>query len=254
MKRKRLLALGALVLAAALAGCGFGSSEIPEDRLNENATYDWDTSANATFNISRSSYATVLNVTNETVEVWQRDPIEGDTPVRLRALKFRFENGTVVRSNETGNLTARTSQDRTIIEMPTDSGKVAYTAPRSGKSFSTPVFANGSHEVILPPGARVGIPLLSQVRPGNWNSTVENNRMTIRWENLTSGSISARYYLQRDLLLFAAVAVISILVGIGGALYYLRQIRSLEARREELGIDVDYEDDEFGDDGPPPGM
>ena len=253
MKRKRLLALGALVLAAAMAGC-FGSSEIPADRLNENATYDWETSANATFNISRSSYATVLNVTNESIEVWQRDAIEGETPVRLRALKFQFENGTVVRSNETSNLTASTGNDRTTIEMPTNSGKVAYTATRSGKSFSTPVFVNGSHEVVLPPGARVGLPLLSQVGPGNWNSSVENNRMTLRWGNLTDGTINARYYLERDLLLFAGLAVIAILVGAGGALYYLRQIRGLEAKREELGIDIDYEDDEFGDDGPPPGM
>jgi hypothetical protein len=253
MRRKRLLALAALFAVVALAGCLGGTSEIDADRLNENATYDWNTSANATYNISRSSYATVLTVSNESVEVWQRDAIEGETPVRLRALKFRFDNGTVVRANQTSNLTARTGNDRTTIEMPTDSGQVAYTAARSGKSFSTPVFVNGSQEIILPPGARVGLPLLSQVGPGNWNSSVENDRMTVRWGNLTDGTLNTRYYLERDLLIFAAVAVIAILVGGGGGLYYLRQIRSLEAKREDLDIDIDYDDDEF-DDGPPPGM
>lgn len=253
MRRKRLLALVALFAVVALAGCLGGSSEIDADRLNENATYDWNTSANATYNISRSSYATVLTVTNQSIEVWQRDAIEGETPVRLRALKFRFANGTVVRSNQTSNFTATTGNDRTTIRMPTDSGQVAYTAPRSGKSFSTPTAVNGSQEVILPPGARVGIPLLSQVGPGNWNSTVESNRMTVRWGNRTDGTLNARYYLERDLLIFAALAIIAILVGGGGGLYYYRQIRTLEAQREDIGIDIDYDDDEFDDD-PPPGM
>jgi hypothetical protein len=253
MRRKRLLALGALVLAAALAGCGFGSSDIPEDQLNEEATYDWDTSADATFNISRSSYATVVNASNETVEVWQRDAIEGDNPVNLRALRYRYENGTVVNASH-GNLSATRAGDKTQITVPEAGGKVAYTASRSGKQFSTPVFTEGSHEVILPPGARVGIPLLSQVSPGNWNSTVENNRMTVRWENLSDGSINTRYYLERDLLIFAGLAAIALLVGTVGGLYYFRQIRGLEAQREEIDIDIDYDDDEFGDDGPPPGM
>ncbi|WP_340099274.1 DUF5803 family protein [Salinibaculum salinum] len=253
MRRKHLLALGALVLAAALAGCGFGSSEIPEDQLNEQATYDWDTSADATFNISRSSYATVVNVSNETVEVWQRDAIEGDNPVNLRALQYRYENGTVVNASH-GNLSATRDGDKTQISVPEAGGKVAYTASRSGKQFSTPVFIEGSHEVILPPGARVGIPLLSQVSPGNWNSTVENDRMTVRWGNLSDETINTRYYLERDLLIFAALAIIALLVGTVGGLYYFRQIRGLESQREEIDIDIDYDDDDFGDDGPPPGM
>lgn len=253
MRRKRLLALGALLVAATLAGC-FGSSEIPEDRLNENATYDWNTSANATFNISRSSYAVVVDVTNESMEVWQRDAIEGENPVRLRALRYRFPNGTVVNASHT-NLSASVNGDRTTIKLPDDDGQVAYTASRSGKQFGTPSIVNGSYEVILPPNARVGIPLLSQVSPGNWNTSVEDDRMTVRWGSLSKGekTITVRYYLQRDLLLFAGLAIVAILVGVGGGLYYLRQIRDLEAKREELGIDIDYEDDEF-DDGPPPGM
>lgn len=249
---RRLLALGALVLAATLAGCGFGSSEIPEEDLTENATYDWDTSANATFNLSRSSYAVVVNVTNESMEIWQEDALEGEQPVQLRALQYQYPNGTVVNASH-ANLSASTGQDKTTVEVPTDRGKIGYTASRSGKSFGTPVFAEGSHEILLPPGARVGIPLLSQTSPGNWNSTVENDRMTVRWGNLTDGNARVRYYLQRDLMLFGGLAVVAVLVGGVGALYYTRQIRDLEQRREDIDIDIDYDDDEF-DDGPPPGM
>jgi hypothetical protein len=137
--------------------------------------------------------------------------------------------------------------------LPAEAGKVGYTARRSGKQFSSPVFLQGSHEITLPPGARIGIPLLSQAGPGGYNTSVTDNRMTVQWGNLTRGSLSVRYYLQRDLLLFTGLVVFVVVVGAGGTLYYLRQIRRLEATREEMGIDVDYEDDPR-DDGPPPGM
>jgi len=251
MNRRHVFALGALLVLAVLAGC-FGSSELPEDDLNEEASYDWNTSANATFNLSRSSYAVVVTVPNESIEVWGEDAIEGDTPVQLRALKFRYPNGTVVNASH-DNLSASSDGDRTTIEMPTDEGQVAYTASRSGKSFSTPVVVNGSHEVILPSGARVGIPLLSQTNPGDMESSVSDNRQTLRWEELTDETVSVRYYLQRDLLLFGGLGAIGLLLAIGGSIYYLRQIRTLEQQREEIGLDVDYDDDEF-DDGPPPGM
>ena len=42
-------------------------------------------------------------------------------------------------------------------------------------------------------------------------------------------------------------------VGVGGAFYYKRRIDELRRQREELGLDVDTEDNEFRDD-PPPGM
>jgi hypothetical protein len=251
MTRRRILALAALLVFVALAGC-FGSSELPEDELTENASYDWNTSANATFNISRSSYTAVVAVPNESIEVWRTDTIEGETPVQLRALQYRYPNGTVVNASHE-NLSASTDGDRTTIEMPADEGKVAYTASRSGKSFATPVFVNGSHEVILPSGARVGIPLLSQSSPGDMETSVQDNRQTLRWEGLTDQTISVRYYLQRDLLLFGGLGAVGLLLAIGGSIYYIRQIRTLEKQREDIGPDIDYDDDEFDDD-PPPGM
>lgn len=255
MNRRHGLALGALLAVVLLAGCGLGPSEIPEDELSQNATYDWDVNATATFDISRSSYAAIVNVSNSTeLEVWRRDPIEGDNPVNLRALQFRYRNGTVVNASH-ANLTATRDGDQTVIGLPADEGLVGYTASRADKQFGTPAFVDGAYEFVLPPGARIGIPLLSQAGPGGWRSTVEDNRMTVRWDNVTSGAVSVRYYLERDILIFGSVAAILLVAGVVGTLYYRRQLQTLEGKRKELGLDVEEEDDDdFGNDGPPPGM
>lgn len=253
MRRRQLLALGALVAVAVLAGC-FGPAGIDDEELNADAEYDWNGSATVTVTLSRSSYATVVNVTNaSTVPVWQRDVIEGDRPVRLSALRFRYPNGTVVSPAGSG-LSATVESDRTEIELPNRRGKVAYTAERAGKQFSTPAFIEGSYEVVLPPDSRIGIPLLSQAGPGGWETRIEDGRMVVRWDGIEDGTVSVRYYLQRDIWLFSGLVVLALSIGTGGALYYLRQIRRLESEREEVGLDVDYEDDDFRDDGPPPGM
>ena len=106
----------------------------------------------------------------------------------------------------------------------------------------------------MPPSARVGIPLLSQVSPPADDRNVSAGRMTVRWNEIERGPVVVRYYLQRDILLFGGLGGVLAVAGVVGALYYYRQIRTLEKRREEIGLDVETEDDDFGDDGPPPGM
>ncbi|MFB6297829.1 MAG: DUF5803 family protein [Salinirussus sp.] len=251
--RRTTVAAGGLVVLALLAGCGLGSSNISEEKLNENATYDWETGADVSFDLSRSSYAAVVSVNNSTsLSVYERDALGTESPVQLSKLRFRYPNGTIV-SAEEANLTATLASKRTNVGLPAERGQVAYTASRNGKQFSTPVFVAGTYEITLPAGTRIGIPLLSQAGPGGYETTVEDNRMTVRWAELSSGTAQVRYYLQRDLLLFGGLIGLVVMIGAGGALYYLRQIRRLENQREELGLDVDYEDDP-GDRGPPPGM
>lgn len=249
---RRLLAVGGLLVLVGLAGC-FGPAEIPDEQLAGNVSYDWDTDAAAAYSLSRSSYTAVYELTNRsTLAVHDRDPLGVEAPVDISALRFRYPNGTVVNATH-DNLSAQLQQRRTIITLPNRSGQVAYTAARSGKQFSTPVVVEGRQTITLRPGARVGIPLLSQVRPGNVTTRVgEDNRMTIAWHNQTSGSLSVQFYLQRDVLLFSLLLLVTLTAGIGGSVYYLRQIRQLEAEREEIGLDVDTEDE--GDRGPPPGM
>jgi hypothetical protein len=262
--KRRVLVLCGLALLVFLAGCplGGGGGEISEDDLTGEAEYDWETNATAsftlqdsdTFSFSSATYAAVVEVTNQsTVSVHEDSTFRGDQSIGLGALRFRFLNGTVVNATHP-NLTAIKQSDQTDIELPAANGTVAYTSGRSGKSWSTPVIVEGSHQVTLPGGTRVGIPLLSEVSPGGYDSTVEDNRMTLRWEELDGGSISIRYYLVRDLYLFGGLLALALLLAGGGALYYLRQIRRARRKRQEVGLDVEVEDDDVGGDGPPPGM
>lgn len=251
MNRRRL-ALGGLLVLVVLSGCA-GSTEVSEEDLSADAEYDWGTNATVAVDVSDASYRTVVNLTNtSTVEIYQRDALGGDGSVRISALQFQYPNGTVVNATE-GNLSATLEAERTQITVPAEAGKVGYTAERVGNVFTLPVFTEGSYSVRLPPSTRVGVPILSHGDPGGYETSVADDRMTLQWDGLSEGAISVRYYLQRDLWIFGGIAVISVTLGLGGLVYYLRQIRQLEKRREELGLDVDYEDDPT-DDGPPPGM
>ena len=249
---RRTLALGGLLVLVVLSGCA-GSTEVSEEDLSADADYEWDTNATVAVEVSDASYQTVVNLTNSTtLEIYQRDALGGDGSVRISALQFRYPNGTVVNASE-GNLSATLEAERTQINVPAEAGEVGYTAERVGNEFTLPVFTGGSYSVRLPPSTRVGVPILSHADPGGYETSVADDRMTLQWDELSEGAISVRYYLQRDLWIFGGIAVISVTLAVGGLVYYLRQIRELEQKREELGLDVDYEDDPT-DDGPPPGM
>jgi len=250
---RRHLALCGLVALVALSGC-LGGGDISEEDLNAEAEYDWDTDTTVAVDLSRSSYTTVVNATNRsTLAVYERDALGTENPVQLSALQFRYPNGTVVNASE-GNLSATLTNDRTEIGLPAEEGQVAYTAERTGKSFSTPAYVEGSYSVRLPENSRIGIPLLSAASPGGYATSVDDaDRMVVTWEGIESSTVSVRYYLQRDVWLFGGLVAVAFSVGLGGLLYYVRQIRRLEDQRKELGLDVDYEDDPT-DEGPPPGM
>lgn len=254
--RRRLAIFGLLALFVALAGCSsvFGPGEPDQAKLNENASYDWDTDVNASLTVNRSSYRGVYSVSNTSrLELYNRDELGTEHNLEISALRYRYPNGTTITANNSA-LSVEQTRERTILTLPNDSaGKVAFTSPRHGKQFSTPVFIEGSYAVRLPKNARVGVPLLSQVSPGNYETEVSGDYMTVHWEDVTSRSLRVRWYLERDLLLFTGLAVVAVVVGSGGALYYYRQIVQLKRRREETALDVDGDDDPR-DRGPPPGM
>lgn len=238
---RRLLAVGAFVVLVGLTGC-FGPSEISEDQLAGNASYEWDQDADAAYTLSRSSYTAMFDLENRsTLSVHDRDALGVESPVDLEKLRFRYPNGSVV-NGTVANLSASLQQRRTVITVPAREGQVGYTASRSGKQFSTPVVVPGTQTLTLPSGTRVGIPLLSQVGPGDYTTTVADNRMTVRWANVSDGSLTVHYYLQRDLLLFSVLLLGALTVGLGGSIYYLRQIRELKSVRETIGLEVDEED------------
>jgi len=111
----------------------------------------------------------------------------------------------------------------------------------------------GSYELVLPADRRVDFFLFGNVAPAATEREQVDGRTVLRWEEVTGRTLVVQYYLQRDLFVFGAVAAAGLVVGVGGVLYYRRLIERLRRQREELGLDVDTGDDEFGDD-PPPGM
>jgi len=261
--QRRILALLAVLALVGLAGCTglFGPEEVDSEQLNENASYDWDDEANASLTLNRTSYRAVYDIPdNSTFTIYNRDDLGREESVPVSALRFRYDNGTVI-SPANSSLTADRTGRSTIIRLPNNSsGQVAYSAPRQGKSFSTPTYASGyNYSVTLPPGRRVGIPLLSQVTPGGYETETNaaTNRMTVTWaEPVDARAIRVRFYLERDLYIFGGLAAIAVVVGGVGTVYYWRQLQAVRRRRQEAGIDLEeeYDDDDFGDDGPPPGM
>lgn len=249
MTTKRTLALGFLLLFLALAGCSsiLGPEPVDQEALAQNASYDWETGVNASINVTGGEYEAVYNVTNRSeFVVYGRDSLGRERPLDISALKFRYPDGQVVNASA---MNVTNERERTVIDLPARNGKLAFKAPADGKRFSTQTFVSGTYEVTLPKGMRVDyVPLARVSPPGYETERTPTNRVQIRWENVESNAVVVRYYLARDLLIFAAGAAVLVLVALAGALYYLRQIRELEHRRQDVGLDVETGDD----DGPGP--
>jgi len=276
MNRRLALATLSLLALAGLAGCStvFGPGEVDYEALSADADYRWDADADAYIEVNRGNYTAVYNASakttgdNDTIAVNDRDALGTDNPLDLSALRFRYRNGTVLRfegedvvadypNGTTGDvpddrLTVERTRKQTEIGLPTTNGTVAFTTPKNGKRVATPTFVEGAYEVVLPARAAVGIPILASVRPGGHETTTDDRgRVHVRWESVTGSSVSVRYYLERDLLLFGGLVAATVVVGLVGVVYYLLQIRETVRKREEVGLDVDVEDD---DSEPPPGF
>lgn len=257
--KRILVAVGLLALLVGLAGCTAltGPADPDEEQLVGNGTYEWDTAANATIEINQSSFTAIYAVENRTsLEAYQRDGLGQERAVDVSVVRFRHANGTLVTVSNS-SMEVERGGGRTTITLPGNvSGQLAFTAPRFGKAFALPTFVQGSYDVTIPAGTRVGIPLLGQVTPGGFSTSVgDDGRMTVSWENVEGQSIRIAWYLQRDVYLFGSIVLVGALLAVGGSLYYYRQIKRLQARREDVGLDVDVEgDDDPRDKGPPPGM
>ena len=254
---RRLALLGLVVAMIPLGGCTtlFGPGEPDPEKLNESAEYEWNEDHNASIVVEENQFRAVYNVGNASeLRTYRQDALGQESHLEVSAVQYRYPNGTIIRANDS-RLSVSQTRDRTILDVPNESGgRVAFSAPRQGKQLALPVFVGGKTELTLPPGARVGVPLLSKVSPPTDDRSVTNNRMTLFYENVTAQNMNVRYYLQRDLWIFGSILGGAIVIGTGGALYYLRQIKKLKRRREETAIDIDTDDDDFRDDGPPPGM
>jgi len=252
MDRRRLLAAVGVAVLAASAGCVAPfAGQVSEESLDEDPDepYEWNTTRDVTFTVREGSYQAVYDLNGtERLELYEVG-LSTDRPLTIWALRYRYPNGTVVRGS---NLNVYRDGSRRVIEVPNGSGKLAYTSGSGRKQFGQESFVEGTTEVILPPGRRTASFLFGQVQPGGYETSVDDqDRLHIVWDEPVDQGLFVRYYLTRDVLLFrGAVAVLS-LVALGGLLYYYRKIRRLENQRKELGLDVEANDDEFDDGGPP---
>jgi hypothetical protein len=253
MSRKRLvLATLALASLAVLAGCTspFGGG-VDQEALNENATYEWNDSADVYVNVTGGQFKAVYDVSSfegTEFEMW-RPGIESRNPLPVSALKYRYPNGTIVTAED---LTVDRRNGATVVELPQSNGKVAFTARTGQKSLVLPAYLEGSYHVVLPENMRVGFPLFGQVSPGATDRSLDEStgRVHLRWDEVTR-TINLQWYLARDIWLFGGLVAVLGVAGAVGVSYYVYQIRQLRRKREDLGLDMSGDDD--GRD-PPPGM
>lgn len=268
--RRRLVIVGCLVFLIASAGCtsmlgvdgnpgqssglglGLGlGGEKPTNNANGNGStqYTWNTSADATLTLDTDQYRSVYKLDQRKLTVYTHGSFGQEQSVELKAVKYRYPNGTVIALDEKKSFNIDKSRKRTTIHVPNSNGSVAFVTEKSGRSISVPVFLEPgkldgpSYEIILPPNTGVSVPFLSSIHPGGYETKSIDGRIHVTWESVESKSISARYYLNQDLLIFSSIASLLIVIGLIGAVYYLVQIRKLAQLRKNVGFDIDAKDD-----------
>ena len=248
--RRLAIAAGLVFVLVLLGGCmGFGSAT-SEERLLESGTYNWDSDADVRIDLGDREYRAVYRLENQSsLRIYQSTRYGTEHPVQIRALQYRYPNGTIVNATEIG---VDESRSAVYLDLPAESGQVAFTAPKRSKSFSSPVLVEGSYEVVVPRDYRVDNIVLATVRPGGYETSMQNNRVHIYWDSVTSRSVRVDYYLARDLYLFGGLVIVAAVAGAIGLAYVYRQMLQLRREREELGLNLDIDDDDGR--SPPPGM
>lgn len=261
---KRRAALG-LVLLLALSGCTglLGGGSVSDERLDQtppDGTYAWNSSADADVTLyANTTFAAVYDAEGAEMRLFRRDGLGGRNPLSVEALQYQYPNGTVINGTtlaERGNV--ERTRGAVIVTFPegdVEGDKLAFTSEFSPKRFALPAYVDGTYEISLPPGRRIGLPIFGRVSPAatSISDPGPDDRVTVTVEEVSSDSVVAQFYLPRDIRILAGMLALAGLVAGGGLVYYLRQIRQLQAEREEMGLDVDVDDDDFGRD-PPPGM
>ncbi|MFW5903792.1 MAG: DUF5803 family protein [Halolamina sp.] len=261
---RRLLALLAVVGLLTLSGClgGLGGGPTNPDRLDESpeAAYNWNASSDVHVTVtSNVTYHAVYDVSAEPfgdqIRLARAGFLGTDEPLTISALRYRYPNGTVVNGSAFADHggDVRTQDNHLVIEPPGDDGRLAYSGESTPKQFTHPIAVEeGSYTVVLPENREASIPLFGRIVPAPDSTTTVDDRLTIGWEQISGETLSVRFYLPRDVQLFAGLFAGMLGVGAAGVVYYRRQIRKLRERREEMGLDVDIDYDD--DDEPPPGM
>ena len=248
MNRRLGLAIIAVLTLTVTAGCldyVTGGGEISDDVLDAepDAAYDWETDRNVTLTLDTGSqFRGVYNVSaDQRLRLYQPTSIGQEGPLDISAVRFRYDNGTVISGTE---LRDRGEIDQTpdevYVTVPAD-GRLAFTAGATPRRLTLPVYVQGSYEVILPEGSRMDFFLFSNTVPAGATTERVDNRVRVTWENVESSSILVQYYQNNDLTIFGAIIGILSAIAVGGLYYYRRQIDRLHATRVEMGLDDEDE-------------
>lgn len=249
--QRQSLALGGVVVLVFMAGC-LGAT-VDDEALAAEQTYEWELDTDAEIRIEDSSLLTadeftaVYRIDNQSSIELFRSGLSRDRPLEIRAVQFRYPNGTVVGAEA---LTVETDGDRTTVRFPADNGTFAFTSEYRNQEVLLEPYIDGSYRAVLPPGHDVTDFLLADVAPAGFERSVSGDRVVIEWEHVDT-TILLRYYATRDQLIFWGLVTGLAGVGLAGLVYFRREINRLERFRKEQGLDVDVDDDRRR---PPPGM
>lgn len=249
MNNRLLAGLIGVIALLIISGClGLGGT-VSDSAAAENATYDWDRDVDAAIDLYDDEYTAVFRLDNSSeLRVYQSTRYGTEHPVGVRAVQFKYPNGTIVDSEHIDISETRSS---VYLDVPEENGKVAFTASKQSKQFSIPSLVEGTWEVSVPPDHRVDNLVLGTVRPRGYSTEMRGDRVHVIWSDVSGSTVRVDYYLARDIYLFGGLIVVVLVAGAIGIGYVYRQILELRREREELGLDLDVEDD--GRD-PPPGL
>lgn len=238
---RRILAAGALCLLLVTAGCSAltpGGGEVDRERLAEDASYDWNTTADVTINVTQGYYHAVYMIDNRSrIALSRFHRLSDHRPLPLGAVAFRYPNGTVVGADA---MAFERNRTHVTVTLPAEEGRFAYRVSRQGKRIRIPTAVTGSYEVILPPNTDVRYFLLGRVVPDGYDRYTENGRVHLVWEGedaITGDRVVVRFYLQRDLWIFGGLLAVGATAALVGLSYFWLQLKALRQRRDAVDIE-----------------
>jgi len=240
---RKFLGMTMLVVMLALAGCLSMGGPVDSDRLDRAppAPYHWTTEAAVHATVQADDRVqVVVQPSEEELRLAFDDEVAGERSVPIGAVRAQLTNGTILTGSQLRDAGATITETReaTTIQVASDTEitAVGFTMDSRRNQLLLPPIRGGTHVVVLPAGRQVELPIIGQVRPrADTASLLGDDRVELRWDDLSSRSIVIRYYQDRDLVLFGGLIATAGAVLIGGLVYFRREVLQLQRRRE--GVD-----------------